>query len=448
MPIGLLRYGIHPLEERDGRKLTDGKGILAFTPRVVHIPLPDRADVHAVVAVGDEVFFGQILGAPNSEDAVAIHASVSGRVSAVASRETPEGQAVCVTIENNRRSRPAAGLPRRTRLGGMDVAQSLEPEEIRQMMRDSGVVWMDGSAGPLHLDFHAKAQEARIEYVLIDACESEPYITCVHSQLCENAIQAISAARLLARAAGRAAPVLCLPDDRPNAIQALRIAAEGTDVRISILRTVYPLGGERALVRAALGAEIPAGGRAADIGVIVVPAASAFAFHDAAKTGMPVTRRVVTVSGRVGDPHNVLVPFGTPIADLVAFCGGMIDVSDRLIAGGPMTGRAVRFPDTPVTAATAAVLVLPPTDDAESVCIRCGACVRACPERLLPYRIDETLLYGRAESIPSLHPEVCTGCGACSYVCPAKRSLAPRIFSAGKNIGWQGAAQVSGGGTT
>ncbi len=433
MPVRLLRFGIQPLEGHDGRKLTDGKSIVSYTPKTVHIPLPERAGVRAAVSEGDEVLLGQVIGEPVDDDMVAIHASVSGRITGIGRRETPDGPAVCVTIENNRRSRPAAGLPRRTRLGGADIAQSLEPAEIRRMMREAGAVRMDGSASPLHRDFTRDGMDRSVEYVLIDACESEPYVTCVHAPLRENAIPAVFAARLLARAAGAAIPVLCLPDDRPAAIQALKIAVEGTDVRISILKSIYPLGGERSLVRAALGVEIPAGGRAMDVGALVVPVASAFAFHDAAKTGMPVIRRVVTVSGRMGDPQNVLVPLGTPVGELVAFRGGMVDASDRLVAGGPMTGRVVSR-DTPVTASTSAVLALPAPAETETVCIRCGACVRACPEKLLPYRIDERILLDDPERIRELHPEVCTGCGACSYACPAKRRLAPRIFSAGGGV--------------
>ena len=395
---------------------------------------PENAGIRVAVSEGDEVSLGQVIGMPVNDDAVAVHASVSGRVVSLAVHETPEGPAVCALIENNRRSRPAAGLPRRTRLGGADITQTLHPADIVRMMREAGTVMMDGSASPLHPVFMHIDPDKPIEYVLIDACESEPFVTCVHSQLRENAIQAVAAARLLARAAGRAIPVLCLPDDRPAAIQALRIAVEGTDVRISVLRSIYPLGGERTLVRAALGTDIPAGGRASDVGAIVVPAATAFALHDAAKSGMPVIRRVVTVSGRVGDPHNVLVPFGTPIGELIAFCGGMTHASDRIVAGGPMTGRVIHSLETPVTAATCAVLALPELVEPETVCIRCGACLRACPVQLMPSLIDENLAYDLPDIVSHLHPEVCTGCGACSYVCPAKRRLAPRIYAAGKTL--------------
>ena len=434
MPFRLMRYGIHPLEGQDGRMLTDGKGMLSFMPRFVRIPLPESAGIRIAVSEGDEVFLGQVIGTPASDSAVAIHASVSGRVVSIGIHETPEGSAVCATIENNRRSRPAPGLPRRTRLGGADIAQSMDPGVICRMMREAGTVRMDDSGRPLHLDFLQADPGKPVEYVLIDACESEPYVTCVHSQLRENAIQAVAASRLLARAAGRAIPVLCLPDDRPAAIQALRIAVEGTDVRISVLRNIYPLGGERTLVRAALGTDIPAGGRATDVGAIVVPATAAFALHDAAKSGMPVIRRVVTVSGRVGDPHNVLVPFGTPIGELIAFCGGMTHASDRLIAGGPMTGHVIDSLETPVTAATCAILALPEPAEPETVCIRCGACIRACPERLMPCLIDEILTDKGPVEARELHPEVCTGCGACSYACPAKRRLSPRIHAAGKTL--------------
>ncbi|MBP7401654.1 MAG: RnfABCDGE type electron transport complex subunit C [Clostridia bacterium] len=430
MPARLLRYGIHLLEGKDGRRLTDDSGIVSFAPKMVHIPVPAGSGVRITASVGDEVLLGRMLAEPEAAQAVAVCASVSGRVVSIGTMETPSGPETCISIENNRRSRPAAGLPRRTRLGGADIAQSLDPAEIRRMMRDCGALRMDGTGRPLHPDFEPDEANRPIEYVLVDACESEPYLTSVHAQLRENAIQAVSAARLLARAAGHAVPVLCLPDDRPAAIQALRIAVEGTDVRISILRNVYPLGGERTIVRAALGVEIPAGGRASDVGAIVVSAAAAFALHDAAKTGMPVLRRIVTVSGNVGDPHNVLVPFGTPVGELVAFCGGMTDASDRLIAGGPMTGHAVVSPDTPVTASTPAVLALPDPGGAQTPCIRCGECVHACPERLLPFRIDDAIESGDPDSIRRLHPDLCTGCGACSYVCPAKRRLAPRILAA------------------
>lgn len=434
MTLKILPYGIRLTEGRNSRAAVDMRGIATYVPRVVHVPLSDPERTRLVVSEGDEVYLGSLLAEPLHPHAVGVYASVSGRITAIGPQETPEGELTCVTVENNRRSRPAPGLPRRFRLGGADIAQSMNSSEIRTLMRDCGAVRMDGYPRPLHPDFDPATHKRPIEYVLIDACESEPYVSCVHAQLRENAIQAVSAARLLARAAGRAIPVLCLPDDRPASIQALRIAVEGTDVRISILKSIYPLGGEQTLVRAALGTEIPAGGTAGDVGALVVAASTAFALHDAAKAGMPFLRRVVTVGGRIADPANVWVPIGTPVGELVAFCGGMLDLSDRLVAGGPITGREAGTGEMPVTASTSAVLALPSPVEPETPCIRCGACVRACPERLLPYQIDDALLHDQAERLRSLHPEICTGCGACSYVCPAKRRLAPRIHDAAGGI--------------
>lgn len=434
MSLRILSYGIRLTENLDRRKRVDLRGISTYVPRVVHVALPDPEQTHLAVSAGDEVYLGSLLAEPLHPHAVGVYASVSGRVTEIGPRVTPEGDLVCVTIENNRRSRPAPGLPRRFRLGGVDIAQSMDSAEIRTLMRDCGAVRMDGYPSSLHPDFDPASHKRPIEYVLIDACESEPYVSCIHAQLRENAIQAVSAARLLARAAGRAIPVLCLPDDRPASIQALRIAVEGTEVRISVLKSIYPLGGERTLVRAALGTEIPAGGTAGDVGALVVSASTAFALHDAAKAGMPILRRVVTVGGRIADPANVWAPIGTPVGELVAHCGGMLDLSDRLVAGGPMTGREAIDAEMPVMASTSAVLALPSPAEPETPCIRCGACVRACPERLLPYRIDDALLHDDIKRLRMLHPEICTGCGACSYVCPAKRRLAPRIRDAAGGI--------------
>lgn len=435
MGIGFLTYGIDPREVPSDRERLETRGTATYVPKCVHLPLPDPDRTRLLVACGDRVQLGQMIAEPLHPHAVGVYASVAGRVTAVTARDTRDGHLPCVTIENNRRSRPAPGLPRRLRLGGADIVQSMQPAEIVTLMRESGALYMDDVPKPLHPDFDPQTHHRPIGYVLIDACQTEPYLAGIHAQLRENAIQAVSAARLLAHAAGRAIPVLCLPDDRPSSIQALRIAIEGTDVRISILKGVYPLGGERTLVRAALGLEIPARGRAVDVGALVVPATTAFALHDAAKAGMPILRRLVTVSGRVGDPQNVWAPLGTPIGELIAFCGGRLDLSDRLIAGGPMTGREAPDDEMPVTATTAAVLALPATADPETVCIRCGACVRACPERLLPFAIDAAIARRDARQLRRTHPEICTGCGACSYVCPAKRQLAPRIRAAAGGVG-------------
>lgn len=231
----------------------------------------------------------------------------------------------------------------------------------------------------------------------------------------------------MGKAAGGAAVIICVEDNKRDAVARLEETAQNGGVQVKVLPSRYPQGGERQLIQSVMGVEVPAGGLPADCGVLVSNAATAAAFADALD-GRPLTHRIVTVTGRVKRPANLIVPIGTRLSELLDYCGGLDTEQElRLIAGGPMTGRAVTDRDIPIVKTTGGLVALPPPTLAERNCIRCGACARVCPARLMPFAIDAAAIAGNMAVCADYHAEQCIACGCCSFICPAKRFLATRV---------------------
>jgi electron transport complex protein RnfC len=254
----------------------------------------------------------------------------------------------------------------------------------------------------------------------------------------ESPDSVIAGTMLARRAVGVERVLLCIEDNKPQAIDRLRDAAVGTDVEVRVLRTKYPQGGERQLVAAALGREVPGGGLPLDVGVVVVNVGTASALARAVYRGKPLTHRIVTVSGSgIRDPKNLLVPIGASYAELIRFCGGLTDDAVRVIAGGPMMGFTLSVPrdgaeaiPTPVTKGTSGITVLATRDvqrARETACVQCGRCVQVCPMRLVPTRLALATRAGNRELLERYHITSCVECGCCAYACPASIPLVQLI---------------------
>lgn len=384
------------------------------TPPLIRLPL-----THHIPCVheGDTVCVGDRLAMDESGETPPLHSGLSGVVSLEEnSRFTVDGT-VCrqLVVTGDGLQTRGALLP--------PLPDDADSPTTVQRMYDAGLVGLGGAGFPTF----RKYRDSTARHLLINACECEPYLASDGRLSIEQTDSVREGILRLARA-GRVPPegvTLCA--ELPAVAAALRRAAQGTVWRVVLLPSRYPQGSEKQLIRAVLHREIPAGSYPIDHGIIVSNLATAVAMADAAR-GLPLTHRAVTVSGVVRSPCNLLVPIGTPLRLLAAQAEPLITGRKaQLIAGGAMTGRRVSSPDAGLPKTCGGVLILPTVKDEESPCIRCGACVRACPSGLMPYLIDAAWLQNEDAFCASLQPTSCISCGCCSRVCPARRHLAARI---------------------
>lgn len=402
----------------ENKAATSALPIENFTPARLVIPLRQGfgAACVPVVDVGQTVKKGQLVGRP-SEDG-----GTPGALRYFRHRAGPI---------------PHAGYRRRgspLRHGGeRQLPYAGSPPVLEQ--HAGGDCLPDGGCGP---GGHGGAgfptavkfsTDKPIHQVLINGCECEPYLTCDHRLMLQEAEKVIKGAQAMGRVV-EAAVTICVEDNKPDAVTALEQAARDADVKVLSLPARYPQGGERQLIQAVTGLEVPDGKLPADVGVLVSNVATAAALADA-MDGTPLTHRIVTVSGQVNRPANLRVPIGTLLADLLAHCGGIAgdDGNSRplYIAGGPMTGTLLERLDVPVTKTTGGLLAILRPENTEQNCIRCGACARVCPSRLMPFAIDSAVIGGHPDICADYNAQQCIACGSCSYVCPAKRFLAARV---------------------
>lgn len=365
--------------------------------------------------------------------AAPLHASVSGEVVDV--REvTDRGRSVlaCI-IRNEKASEEAAG----DYLKKIVQISSLSKEEIIAGLRDGGLTGMGGAGFPTHKKYETPKP---IDALLINGAECEPFLTCDYRLMLEYGYAVVNGVHLMKKASGAEKAYICIEDNKPEAITALKEivsnAAEVKGIEVAALPTKYPQGGERQLIQSVLGREVPMGGLPADVGAIVSNVGTAKAAADMILGGKPLTQRIVTVTGWVKNPGNYLVPIGTSAKELIELCGGVTAEQNRIIAGGPMTGPCVasdwKGEDELfyVTKSTSGILVLPDSRYEETPCMRCGGCESVCPAGLVPYKIDFALLEEDYDLCEELYASECIACGCCSYTCPAKRELTVRTTQA------------------
>ena len=400
--------------EAENKRLTAGVPPEVFQPQILVIPLKQGIGEAGVPLVepGQKIKAGELVGRP-LKDGVPVHCGVSGTVTAVESRPTLEGESLCVVVENDFAGTTAPGLKK-----------GEGREELIRLMQEAGLVGLGGAGFPTYRKY---AWDKPLTTVLINGCECEPYLTCDHALMLHWPERVVAGAKAMGKAAGGAAVIICVEDNKRDAVARLEETAQNGGVQVKVLPSRYPQGGERQLIQSVMGVEVPSGGLPADCGVLVSNAATAAAFADALD-GRPLTHRIVTVTGRVKRPANLIVPIGTRLSELLDYCGGLDTEQElRLIAGGPMTGRAVTDRDIPIVKTTGGLVALPPPTLAERNCIRCGACARVCPARLMPFAIDAAAIAGNMAVCADYHAEQCIACGCCSFICPAKRFLATRV---------------------
>ena len=429
----LFPGGIHPLEGENGKAVNGLHPIRPLeAPARVVIPLQMHigAPAKAVVSPGDHVRIGQKIGEAGGFVSAPVHASVSGTVHAIQDAMLPNGTMTPAVIINNDYQEEWVELHPHAH------PENLTADELRQIVREAGIVGLGGATFPTAVKLSPSGGK-KIEKIVVNGAECEPCLTADHRLMLEKSAEIIDGIRLMMLALDVDEALIGIEKNKPDAIEMMQAAAAKAEgIRVVGLPVRYPQGGEKQLVYALTRRQVPNGGLPLDVGVVVCNVGTAFAIDQAIREGKPLVERVTTVGGLVNNPSNFLVRIGTPIDHLIAACGGLQPQVKQFIYGGPMMGMAIARFDIPVTKGCSGLVALgnSPMEEAESPCIKCGACRQACPMKLFPSRIDSFQRHGRLEEAEKIGVMNCIECGCCSFVCPAKRSLTQSMRTAKDNI--------------
>ncbi len=426
--------GVFPATRKEN---TRRKPLAEFspTPREVIIPLNMCSDGPSVpiVSPGERVLMGQPIARWSEDGGAAAHASVSGKVTAIEERPHPWGGcAPAIVIQSSTRGTRGATwakLPEPLSFKGVNLTMLMD------RVRESGIVGMGGGCFPTWKKLDEAA--GRVETMIINAAECEPYVTADHRLLLERAKYILQGGELLARCLGATRVVLVTEGDKLNAVESIehRLRWRNSPVKLCTIRTRYPLGAEKQIIQAVTGREVPPGGSPLDVKCVVFNVATVYAIQDAFFRGRPLTHRAVTVTGgAVTRPRNLWVPIGTPLRSLLKACGGLKEEADLILTGGPMMGVALTDLDAPVIKDTNSLVCLTAMerkpDRPSGVCIRCGKCVSSCPMHLSPVFIRQAINQRDMAQLTRLHTGDCISCGCCSFICPAQIPLVETVAQA------------------
>ena len=428
-----FRGGVHPKDKKElsanARTVRlEAKGELTFLMNQ-HIGAPAKP----IVAPGDRVLLGQPIAEAGGFVSAGICSSVSGTVKSVVLKTTANGDdAMAITIENDNVYEAVEGF------GEPRDYDRMSKDEIREAIKAAGIVGMGGAGFPTSVKVAVK-DDSKIDYVICNGAECEPYITCDYRLMLERPQDAVLGMKILLKLFDNAQGVFGIENNKPEGIKAVAEACEGSEkISVMPLKKKYPQGGERMLIYAVTKRKVNSKLLPADAGCVVVNYSTLIAIADAVTRNIPLVRRVVTVTGdAIKEPSNFDVPIGISAQELIDAAGGYIEEPEKIIFGGPMMGAAVYTADLPVNKASSCILCMK-TDETRGLepneCIRCGKCLYACPEHLMPIRLKNTAdarEYAEFEKLGGLE---CIGCGCCTYICPARRRLSQTITMAKRYV--------------
>ena len=419
--------GIHPYDGKDLSKDKPIKTVLPTGDMVYPISQHIGAPAVALVKKGDRVLVGQKIAEAGGFVSAPIYASVSGTVKVVEPRRVVSGDKVMsIVVEND-------GLFEEVEMKGCTSLEDLSKEELINIVKEAGIVGMGGAGFPTHVKLSPKEPE-KIDHVIINCAECEPYLTSDYRRMMEEPEKVVGGLKLILKLFDNAKGVLAVENNKPDCIKKLKeLTADEPRISVASLKTKYPQGAERTLIYAVTGRSINSSMLPADAGCVVNNVDTAVAIYRAVTEGRPLIERIVTVTGdAVNEPQNFRVRIGMNYKELIEVAGGFKTEPEKIICGGPMMGMAMFDVDVPIIKTSTALLCFTKDEVAAnepSPCINCGRCVDVCPGRVVPRKLADAAERFDEETFLKCNGMECCECGCCSFVCPAKRQLTQAIKS-------------------
>lgn len=419
--------GIHPY---DGKDLSKDKPIAEIFPKGELVyPLSQHigAPANPIVKKGDRVLAGQKIAEASAFISAPVHATVSGIVKVIEPRRVVTGDSIMsIVVESDGLYETVKFAP------ALDIATATR-EELIERIKEAGIVGMGGAGFPTYVKLSPKNPD-KIEYVIVNCAECEPYLTSDYRRMVEEPEKLINGLQVLLALFPNAHGILAVEDNKEDCIHLLKkLTKDDNRITVKALKTKYPQGAERQLIYAVTGRRINSSMLPADVGCIVNNVDTVVAIYHAVFEGKPLMERIVTVTGdAVNNPRNFKVPVGTNYHELIEEAGGFKVQPEKIISGGPMMGFGIFELDIPVTKTASALLCLSKDDVSAmepTACIRCGRCVEVCPGRILPNKLMMAAIHDDEETFLKLNGMECCECGCCSFICPAKRPLTQTIKS-------------------
>ena len=429
--------GVHPQEHKLTADIPTKEAAL---PKVAVFPLGQHigAPARPVVKRGDKVKVGTLIAEANGFVSAPIYSSVSGTVAKIDTSIDATGYRQPVIIINVEGDEWEEGIDRSSELESMEAHPELTAEEIIERIKIAGITGMGGASFPTFIKL-CPPPTAKAECIIVNAVECEPYITADYRLMMEHAAEILVGLKLLMKAAKVEKGYIGIEENKPKAIQLLtELTAEDSQITIVPLEMKYPQGGEKQLVDAVIGRQVPAPPAIpVNVGAIVQNVGTVFAVYQAVMKHKPLFERYTTVTGEhIKQPGNFLVRMGTPFKDLIAACGGLPKGDNKVLAGGPMMGKSVISLEVPVTKGTNSITVLTDADAHRKPiepCIRCGKCVEVCPMGLEPYLLATLSAFKHYERLEHEDVVSCISCGSCQFTCPSHRPILDNILQ-GKGV--------------
>ncbi|MCT4584971.1 MAG: electron transport complex subunit RsxC [Peptostreptococcaceae bacterium] len=432
MKFSTFKGGVHPPHRK---KSTEKLAVRrANEPKMVYIPLQQHigAPAKALVKPGDQVKVGQLIGEMQGFVCAPIHSSVSGVVKKVAQSNVTNGTGLCVIIENDMKNEIHEDIK------PFKPVEELTGEEIVQIVKNAGIVGMGGATFPAYVKL-SPPKEKKIEYIILNGAECEPYLTADHRLMLEEPEDVVYGLKALMKSVDVKKGYIGIENNKMDAIKAMQEACQGHEgIEVVALETKYPQGAEKQLIYACIGKEVPSGGLPMDVGVVVNNVGTAAQLSKTIKTGLPLIERITTVTGSaIKEPANLLIRVGTLVDEIIEECGGFKEEPGKIIMGGPMMGFAQYATDIPVVKGSSGILCLnkeEATLKQPQNCIKCGKCVDICPANLQPVYLSAYSLKNDFEKTEEFRALDCIECGSCSFICPSKRPLLQSIRVAKREI--------------
>lgn len=418
MKFPTFKSGIHP---GDFKTQTASLPIeILPAPKEVFIPLQQHigAPCKAIVEVGDEVVVGQVIGNTEAYVSSPVHATINGKVKAIAKfHHTTGGRVEMVHIIASEEEIPA-------KIYSEVEWQSLSVDELRERIKKAGIVGLGGAAFPTHVKLNPPENKP-IDTFILNGCECEPFLTADHRSMLEMPDKVLKGMAIIMKILSVKDGYIGIESNTPDAVTSMQKAAQDYGFNVITVKTKYPQGAEKMLIQSVTKRKVPTGGLPMDVGIVVQNVGTAIAVADAVLSEKPLTHRVVTVTGNgIKEPKNLLVTIGTKFSDVLEACGGLVDKTAQVFMGGPMMGIAQFDLSVPVIKATSGIVCTTDFRQVDPIaCIGCGACVKSCPMFLMPTRLARLSLIRHWSDADKMGIMNCIECGSCAYVCPSSIPL-------------------------